>query len=129
MPQQVDVKVLKGGRVRIHWFVLRESGPIHTSARHVHGQGVGTIQLGGHSGYIACQPQRKQLSLTQGGRIQVCPCSMEFEVVTCPECMATVEFQKAVQQVQSQEGVPSIAEQKSVTAASRPGGKKWPPAS
>jgi len=93
----VEIKVLKDKRIRIHWFVDDDKGPIRTAQSDpiVH-PGLGTVVLGGAVGYIACQPTRQTLtSPIVNGRLQPCPCSREITAVTCPECKATKEFQAA----------------------------------
>ncbi len=96
MPTPVNIKVLKGGRVRIHLFVLKEGGPISTKkSTHLMPGGKRAVELGGRQGYIACQPNRQQLTLMVGGFLQPCPCSMELTSVTCPDCQETEPFKTA----------------------------------
>ena len=89
----VEIKCLKNGQVRIHWFVHSEKGPIVTgSVTHITARG--PLVLGGVTGYIACQPARKNLtSPIINGHMQPCPCSDDVQAVTCETCAATPEYE------------------------------------
>lgn len=96
----VRIRILKGGRVRIHWFCHAKEGPIHTGSEHHNLPGLGVLTLGGVSGYIACKPQLTTLqSPIVGGFREPIPCSDEVRAVTCPECIEKPEFKKACEQL------------------------------
>jgi hypothetical protein len=96
MKQQVVIRMLKDGtgRVCIHFFVHDDRGPAVTPAAEVR-TAVGTVQIGGSTGYIACQPQRADVTPRMvGNTIQPLPHSNDGRAVTCPECMATEAYKE-----------------------------------
>ncbi len=100
MPVPITVRVLKDRRVRCHFFVHSEKGPIHTAPRIEIAPGISPMQIGGASGFIACQPQRQQINgAISGGRIEVTFVSDECRATTCPECIATEAFKKAAEEL------------------------------
>lgn len=98
---QVVIKLLPdgSGRVRIHWFMRTEDGPIETLAS-ITQTGMGPIKLGGAKGRIACSPSKTSVApLVQGGQTTPCCCSDDPRVVTCPECRAVPEFAEMEKQL------------------------------
>lgn len=95
---QVVIKLLPdgSGRVRIHWFCRDDKGPIRT-AEAVTMSALGPVRLGGATGRIACQPQRKSVAPEVNGLVTT-PCvhSDDARAVTCPECMKTPEYAAAM---------------------------------
>jgi hypothetical protein len=86
----------KSGRVRIHWFIHEERGPIKTPET-VKMTQIGPVRLGGNRGRIACQPAKTDLVPQQKGRdIEPCCHSDDPRAVTCPECMAVPEYREAM---------------------------------
>ena len=93
----VNVRVVRGEGgvvlVRVHYFV-RGAGPIRNGSITRRGPR-GPMVLGGGRGHVACQPGRQQLSVVANGQHQPFPCTDHAPAVTCPECKATADFQKA----------------------------------
>lgn len=96
MSTQVVVRLLKdgSGRVRIHYFVRDEAGPIRTPAGVIALTAMGPMSAGGTKGYIACQPKQESLDVKKDGIIYPTPHSDDVRAVTCPECQATAEYKK-----------------------------------
>jgi len=93
---QVHVKLLPdgSGRVRIHYFIHDEKGPIQTPGSVVP-SALGPIQLGGFRGRIACQPGLKSiLPKNVAGVLHLTPHSDDVRGVSCPECMASKEYKE-----------------------------------
>lgn len=92
---EVEVKILPGGKSRIHWFIRDPAGPIRTRGkRHRLPKGP-AVALGGACGKIACQPALASVApQMQGGVIRVLKHSDDFRAVTCPECIASEEYQR-----------------------------------
>ena len=100
MTVPITIKVLKDRRVRIHFFVRSEKGPIQTEPDIHLAPGIKPVRIGGAKGFVACQPQRKRLAGEMlNGRVLVFPCSDEVRAVTCDLCLATDEFKKAAEEL------------------------------
>lgn len=101
-PVSVDIKVLNlktDRRVRIHWFMRTDDGPIQTGSM-VASTALGPMVLGGSRGKIVCQPKRTTLTSPMVlGRYQPCPCSDDVRAVTCDLCAATPEYKRAVEEL------------------------------
>lgn len=88
-------------KVRIHWFVRDENGPVHT------GSGVvqtsrGPKSIDGAVGYIACKPQEKDVTTKVVEGVYLAdPHSDDPRAVTCPECLATEVHKKAMEVIES----------------------------
>jgi hypothetical protein len=98
----VNIRLLPDGsrRVRIHWFIHDERGPAKTPGTIIPTE-LGPMPLGGAVGRIACAPQQSNiLPQKRGGEIHLTIHSDDARAVTCPECMATVEFQKQMQEIE-----------------------------
>ena len=90
----VEIKVLPNdrSRVRIHYFARHDAGPIRQPGQ-TQQTPLGQVKLGYGVGHIACMPQRKDiLPKVEGGVTKIVPHSDDPRAVTCPECMATDEF-------------------------------------
>ncbi len=94
--QQIVIKVLPDGRVRHHWFVRDEQGPIKTPLRQDPTQ-AGVLRLGGAVGYIACQKRRQSTAPEVRGNQVVPLCHTDDpRAATCPDCLATPEYAAAM---------------------------------
>ena len=99
MGRHLVIKSLPDGRLRIHWFKVCSSGPIKTPEGMIQ-TSIGAKQVGGVQGMIACNPEQNNLGPVQKGMdTLMCLRSDDPRAVTCPECMATEDFKKAVVQV------------------------------
>src|SRR5438876_1374472 len=87
------------GRVRIHWFERLDNGPVKTPEGEVM-TNLGPMVFGGVSGRIACAPKMTNVSpqMVDGRANLVCH-SDEVRAVTCPQCMETEEFKKAMEEI------------------------------
>ncbi len=98
----VDVKLLPdgSGRVRIHWFRRDPAGRSVTPSGVILSP-LGPLSVGGVRGEIACQPGRGHTnSVDHGNNSHTLFCHTdETRATTCPECMATPEYQKAAAEV------------------------------
>lgn len=97
---QTVIRVLKDGRVRIHFFARDDAGPVTTPSAVVP-TSMGLISLGGAKGFIACEPRRQSVSpeLGPGNRVTPCCHTDEPRAVTCPECLETETYKKAMAQI------------------------------
>jgi hypothetical protein len=92
----VEMRVLPGGKVRIHWFERALDGPATTPSGMTTGA-EGRLQVGPVRGRIACMPTQANVApQTKGGVIRLVCHSDEPRAVTCPECMATENFKTAL---------------------------------
>jgi hypothetical protein len=82
------------GRVRIHHFVRDGAGPVRLPAR-VEPTPAGPLRLGGGVGKIACRPALADVDRVAGGVARPVLFSDDPRAVTCPECRATEDYQKA----------------------------------
>lgn len=98
MARTIQMRVLPDGKVRIHYFVHDDAGPIRTPGKVIAMTPLGPLRAGGVKGYIACQPKRDSAlpGRVAGGEIQVMPHSNEARAVTCPECKATDVWKKTM---------------------------------
>ena len=90
----IHLKALPGTnlkKLRIHWFVHDDAGPITTPKKDFKSN-KGSVTMGGVSGHIACQPQKK------GGLLEIRPDGIHvfmrtdsIRAATCPECLASAE--------------------------------------
>lgn len=91
----VDFRMLPdgSGRVRIHWFMRDEAGPICTGVVS-HSTPLGPVVLGGAKGRIACQPNLESVNpiWLSANHVQPLHHSDDARAATCPECMATPEY-------------------------------------
>ncbi len=97
-----EIKMLPdgSGRVRIHYFVHDQKGPV-TTPDGVIMSSIGPIRMGGVKGYIACQPERANLLPQMQGNVSLLTChSDDARAATCPECLATDDWKKASQQLE-----------------------------
>jgi hypothetical protein len=88
------LKLLPDGskRVRIHYFVRDEVGPITDSGGQVN-EALREVTKASSTGYIACSPrQQSVLPQKKGGEYFLTPHSDDPRAVTCPECMETEEY-------------------------------------
>jgi len=106
MGTPVNIRVLKNGQVRIHWFVRDPKGPIRTGASAPFlAPGVKPLVLGGKTGYLACQPKLRSLtSPIAEGKLQPIPCSSEPAAVTCPECRGVPQYREACEAIANANG-------------------------
>lgn len=94
----INVKQLADGtgRVCIHWFRLDPAGPITTPVGAIMAGQFGPMKMGGERGWIACHPEQTSvLPVERGGETLICTRSDDPRAVTCPACIATVEYQEA----------------------------------
>ena len=104
--QTVVLKLLPDGtgRIRIHWAVRDPNGKIEIRDRVVE-TSWGPKVMQGARWRVVCQPGLSTLSgLRQGENVVLQPCSDDPRGVTCPECMAAEEFQKARQDLEELAG-------------------------
>lgn len=104
MSRTVELRVLPDGRVRIHWFMFDQAGPVSLP----HGTTKSGVAMGGSlpdengdycsRGRIVCQPQRTSILPEKGRRGITRPVvhSDDPRAVTCPECQATEEWKAAM---------------------------------
>lgn len=91
---QVVIRLLPdgSGRVRIHYFVHDQKGPVTTPSGAVM-TALGPLKLGGVTGRIACQPQLASVTPQMvKGELQPTVHSDDVRAVTCPECQRTSEY-------------------------------------
>ena len=101
----INLRVLPGepldgsGRICIHLFVQDERGSfIEPHALHpVFENGVQKVQAKPTRGRLACDPKRDPAPVTRGGVITVTPRTDDPRAVTCPRCMASDEYIKAME--------------------------------
>jgi len=102
----IHIKMLPGSdlkKVRIHWMILDEQGPIETPRGEVLCTR-GSIVMGGVKGRIACQPGRQSvLPEVRSDGIHLLLRSENINAVNCPECLASAEA-KAHFQRQKEQG-------------------------
>lgn len=99
MPVPVNIRIMnvRSGRrrVRIHFYVRSEGGPIKPSPMTLN-TAKGPVPIGGGRGFIACQPKMATLKANiVNGAYQPTPCSDHPGAVTCDLCMKTAAFQEA----------------------------------
>lgn len=124
MSRHIGIKLLpdNSGRVRIHWFVRDPAGPIITSGRRAV-TAKGPITLGGARGYIACQPDRKDVRPTAvRGILEMFFHSDDFRAATCPECLGTQEYAEVMAELEPAVTEPP-AEEAVQQARKKAGGK------
>lgn len=98
---KVVIKLLPdgSGRVRIHWFVHDDRGPVTTPASTTL-TALGPLKLGGAKGRIACQPRRASVTPeVVGGVTTPIVHSDDVRAVTCPECRQTKEYWEVMGQL------------------------------
>jgi hypothetical protein len=116
MSRHVGIRMLPdgSGRVRIHWFVKDEvRRSIQTPSRTALTER-GSIVLGGATGYIACDPARKDVyPRAVRGIVELFCHSDDPRAATCPECCATEEFREVMLQYEppAPQAPPETAEQ------------------
>lgn len=115
--KSVNLRVVPGeatdgsGRVCIHLFVRDERGPfvephaLHPSVK----DGVQQKQLEARPtrGRLACDAKRTVAPVTKNGVTTVTPRTEEPRAVTCPKCIASAEYAKAmdlINQAEAQRG-------------------------
>jgi hypothetical protein len=83
------------GRVRIHFFVRDDAGPVSTPGV-VHQTALGQVHLGGARGYIACRPKQSSImpGTAPGGMIEPTVHTDDGRAATCPECLKTEAWAK-----------------------------------
>ena len=88
--------------VRIHYFVWDEKGPIALPQK-VTPTALGPLTIGGNvvtgafRGRLACAPGRAENQpVWANGRIVPCPQTDDPRAATCPECMASEDYKKAM---------------------------------
>jgi hypothetical protein len=95
----INVRLLPDGtgRVRYHWFIRDDAGPITTPSAQVQ-TAIGRVTLGGVKGRIACMPKLDSvLPHLAGAEIQLVPHTDDPRGATCPECLATEEAKTMLQ--------------------------------
>lgn len=97
MKRIVDMgRELPGGRVRIHWFIFQEGGPVRTSVGKLKSS-MGPMDVVGREGRIACDPKRTTLNPSRHGEvIKTFHHTDDPRAATCPECCATGEYKAAM---------------------------------
>jgi hypothetical protein len=94
--RSINIKLLKDGRVCIHYFALDPQGPIETQGD-VRPTEVGPIKLGGVRGKIVCHPEQNSVYPYFDGReTKICAHSDDPRAVTCPACQESAEFKAAM---------------------------------
>jgi hypothetical protein len=93
------------GRIRIHFFVkdvrVKTQTPAGVVKTAVAGLPGPPLKVGGVHGYIACNRARDPLtSSVVNGVHAVEPYSDDPRGATCPECLATPEFQAAMKVIE-----------------------------
>jgi hypothetical protein len=95
---QTLIKLLPdgSGKVRLHYFVHDDKGPIKTPTGTVM-TALGPVTMGGVMGYVACQPRRTEITpeIRQNVVVPV-PHTNEARAVTCPECKETVAWKETM---------------------------------
>ncbi len=92
-------RVLKDGRIRIHWFERLPDGPIKTGALTSLTPSGRPLVIGGATGRIACMPGLDRIGLVpmpKTNQLQLVEHSDDVRAVTCPECMATEGYKEVV---------------------------------
>ena len=109
----VNVNVLPGepldgsGRVCIHLFVRDERGPfVEPHAMHPVFREDGTqvkqqVICSPARGRLACDPRRNPAPVTRNGVITVTPRTDDVNAVTCPKCLASKDYAKLVEKIES----------------------------
>ena len=98
---QTVIRVLPVGpdglqRVRIHFFVHDEAGPIHTPSG-AHMSNMGPVRFPASSGYMACNPKLADLrGSVIAGVPETLVHSNDPRAATCPECLATQAYKDAM---------------------------------
>jgi hypothetical protein len=95
------------GRLRIHWFVHDVNGPASTPpgliAENLLSPEMKNIvgpRFRSATGYIACQPKRTDVTPQQyGNEIRLTVHSNDPRAATCPECLATEVYEKAMKEL------------------------------
>lgn len=96
----VEVKLLRDrSRVCVHWFEVTRDGPAATPLGVVQSP-LGPLAVGGVRGRIACRPAVSTVTpQAVNGAVQLLCRSEEPRAVTCPECMATPQFKRAMEEI------------------------------
>ena len=99
----VNIRVLRGeptdgtGKVCIHLFVKDDAGifvephalhPVYKDGEPVKQQ----VEAKSTRGKLACDPKRDPAPVTRGGVTTITPRTDDPQAVTCPACMASVEY-------------------------------------
>lgn len=95
------------GRVCIHLFVQDDNGPfIEPHALHlsVKEEGAkGQVEARPTRGRLACDPSRLVAPVVRNGVTTVTPRSDDPRAVTCPKCKASVDYDKAMELLETKQ--------------------------
>ena len=84
------------GRMCIHWLIRDAAGPIATELD-VRNTERGPLPLGGFKGRMACRPEQNTVyPQHRGQETFLCLHSDDPRAATCPDCLATEEYKKAM---------------------------------
>jgi len=119
----VEIKRLPdgSGRVRVHWIVPDQNGPLLTSTSAVPSdQGIKLTP--GIRVRIACLPRQDTFSeLTSDNGVKLTLRSDDPRAVTCPECQKTSEYQAArrlIEEINQAASVPEGVNEEAADLAS-----------
>lgn len=93
--RRVEIPILKGGRVRLHYFHRTDEGPVQTTSGVLAMTPAGPVP-GGARGRIACMPARQSVFSERGadGVVRMFPHTDDPRAATCPECLKTQDYKE-----------------------------------